>query len=90
MLRGRRDGMAFVACGEFKAMPVEGQIGFPKTYVAYMLRMWQAGSRDGLPVWRASLENPHTGECLAFGNAEEMFAFLVQLMADVRETRDPP
>ena len=28
------------------------------TYLSYMLRLWQAGSRDGKSVWRASLENP--------------------------------
>lgn len=51
------------------------------TYVAYMLRLWHAGSRDGIPVWRASLENPHTGERLAFGDVEGLFAFLSELLA---------
>ncbi len=60
------------------------------TYVAYMLRLWQAGSRGGLPVWRASLENPHTGERLAFGDEEALFAFLTDLMADLADTRDSP
>lgn len=60
------------------------------TYVAYMLRLWQAGSRGGLPVWRASLENPHTGERLAFGDEEALFAFLTDLMADLADTRYSP
>jgi len=47
-----------------------------------MLRLWQAGSRGGQPVWRASLENPRTGERLAFGDAKDLFAFLADLMAD--------
>jgi len=52
------------------------------TYLSYMLRLWQAGSRGGQPVWRASLENPRTGERLAFGDAKDLFAFLANLMAD--------
>ncbi len=47
-------------------------------YLAYLLRMWLAGSRDGQPVWRASLENPHTGERLAFGDVDALFAFLAE------------
>jgi hypothetical protein len=43
-----------------------------------MLRLWQAGSRDGKEIWRASLENPHTGERLAFGGVEALFAFLAE------------
>lgn len=50
-------------------------------YVAYMLRLWQAGSRGGQPVWRASLENPHTGERLAFSDTKALFDFLADLMA---------
>ena len=48
------------------------------TYLSYMLRLWQAGSRDGKSVWRASLENPHTGERLAFGGVEALVAFLAE------------
>lgn len=59
-------------------------------YVAYMLRLWQAGSRGGRPAWRASLENPHTGERLAFGDEEALFAFLTGLMADLADARDSP
>jgi hypothetical protein len=59
-------------------------------YLAYMLRLWQAGSRDGLPVWRASLENPHTGERLAFGDPQALFAFLSTLLASATgAARDP-
>lgn len=59
------------------------------TYVAYMLRLWQAGSRDGIPVWRASLENPHTGERLVFGDPTALFAFLSELLASAGEARTP-
>jgi hypothetical protein len=54
---------------EDKATPHE-------TYMAYMLRLWQVGSREGRSVWRASLENPHTGERQAFGDVEALVAFL--------------
>jgi hypothetical protein len=48
------------------------------TYLSYMLRLWQAGSRDGKSVWRASLEDPHTGERQAFGDVEALVAFLAE------------
>jgi hypothetical protein len=54
-----------------------------------MLRLWQAGSRDGLPVWRASLENPHTGEQLAFCDTQGLFAFLADLMVSLASARGP-
>jgi hypothetical protein len=50
-----------------------------------MLRVWLAGSSAGQPVWRASLENPHTGERLAFGDAKELITFLADLMADLAD-----
>ena len=57
------------------------------TYLAYMLRLWQAGSRQGRPVWHASLENPHTGERLAFGDPQKLFAFLAELMTSLDEPK---
>lgn len=60
------------------------------TYVAYMLRLWQAGTAAGLPVWRASLENPHTGERLAFGDPQALFAFLTDLVTAVDDSREKP
>jgi hypothetical protein len=44
-------------------------------YLAYMLRLWQVGSGEEL-TWRASLENPHTGERRGFANLEALVAFL--------------
>ncbi len=47
------------------------------SYLSYLLRLWQAGK--GLPpeqVWRASLENPHTGEILNFTSLQRLFEFL--------------
>jgi len=47
------------------------------SYHSYLLRLWQVGK--GLPpeeAWRASLENPHTGEILKFSSLERLFEFL--------------
>jgi hypothetical protein len=44
-------------------------------YRAYLLRLWQASSNDHT-VWRASLENPHTGERHAFATLDALFVFL--------------
>jgi hypothetical protein len=44
-------------------------------YHAYMLRLWQL-SNGGEPVWRISLESPHTGERHGFASLELLFAFL--------------
>jgi hypothetical protein len=44
-------------------------------YFAYMLRLWQVSS-DRDPIWRASLESPHSGERHGFANLEMLFAFL--------------
>jgi hypothetical protein len=68
---------------------MDGERGKQQIYLAYMLRLWQAGSRDGLPVWRASLENPHTGERLVFGDVAGLFAFLSELLASAAEARTP-
>jgi hypothetical protein len=46
-------------------------------YMAYMLRLWRADT-GAQPVWRASLESPHTGERLGFGSLEALFVFLVE------------
>jgi hypothetical protein len=43
-------------------------------YLAYMLRLWQASSKE--PDWRASLESPHTGERHGFANLDDLFGFL--------------
>ncbi|UCC75795.1 MAG: hypothetical protein JSW37_09770 [Anaerolineales bacterium] len=46
-----------------------------RRYLSYLLRLWQVGSgAEG--VWRASLEDPHTGEHKGFGSLEDLFEFL--------------
>ena len=44
-------------------------------YLSYLLRLWMAHERGG-PVWRVSLQNPHTGERVSFCALDELFAFL--------------
>lgn len=44
-----------------------------RDYQAYLLRLWRE-KEDGR--WRASLENPHTGERAAFAALPELFSFL--------------
>jgi hypothetical protein len=43
-------------------------------YLAYMLRLWLVD--DEGPVWRASLESPHTGERHTFADSQTLLAFL--------------
>ena len=44
-------------------------------YQAYLLRLWLAGD-DDTAVWRASLEDPHTGERRGFADVSSLLAFL--------------
>ena len=44
-------------------------------YVAIMLRLWSLGEAETL-LWRASLEDPHTGQVMAFSGFDEMVAYL--------------
>ena len=48
-------------------------------YHAYLLRFWQVGrGRD--TAWRASLENPRTGEEKRFSSIQDMHVFLEEQM----------
>lgn len=47
-------------------------------YYSYLLRVWQAGSPE-IPVWRASLEDPHDHHLTAFANLEALFDYLRRL-----------
>jgi len=60
-----------------------------RRYFAYMLRLWQVDA-DGEPIWRASLESPHTGERVGFAGLDELFDFLreqIGVSSDVDETK---
>ena len=59
-------------------------------YLAYMLRLWRAGSGDEL-TWRASLESPHTGERRGFASLEALVAFLEeQTKSKPTQAEEPP
>lgn len=42
---------------------------------AYLLRLWPVRNQERT-IWRASLENAHTGELLGFATLEQLTAFL--------------
>jgi hypothetical protein len=46
-------------------------------YMAFLLRLWCVTDEDGV-VWRASLEDAHTGERRGFAELQSLFAFLVE------------
>ncbi|MCC6187979.1 MAG: hypothetical protein IT318_03015 [Anaerolineales bacterium] len=46
----------------------------PPRYHTFLLRLWEEGG--SAPVWRYSLENPHTAERLSFKTLDELGALL--------------
>jgi hypothetical protein len=44
-------------------------------YMAFLLRLWRVDEDDGIQ-WRASLEEPSTGERLGFADIDRLCAFL--------------
>lgn len=44
-------------------------------YRAYLLRLWREGQANS---WRATLQNPHTGERLNFATLSSLLTFLEQ------------
>ena len=61
----------------------------PRRYISYLLRLWQVSSGGEL-VWRASLENPHTGERRGFARLADLVAFLEEEMRNRTQTGDGP
>jgi len=57
-------------------------------YLAYLLPLWRVND-DGKPVWRASLESPHTGERHGFANLELLFAFLEEKTVELAQREEP-
>jgi hypothetical protein len=55
-------------------------------YRAYLLRLWEADG-DEPPAWRASLEDPHTGQRTSFADLAQLFAYLE---AQAQDRRTPP
>jgi hypothetical protein len=58
-------------------------------YLAYMLRLWQISS-DGEPIWRTSLESPHSGERHGFANLEMLFVFLEEATGGQLKRKEQP
>jgi hypothetical protein len=42
-------------------------------YIAYLLRLWR---EESAVQWRATLQNPHTGERRSFADLSSLLAFL--------------
>ncbi len=47
----------------------------PRDYAAYLLRLWRERTGESIR-WRASLQDPHSGERAGFASLEELFEFL--------------
>ena len=59
-------------------------------YLAYLLRLWQVRDNEEM-IWRASLEDPHTGERRGFAALEMLFAFLrEQARTETRQQEGSP
>lgn len=57
------------------------------TYLAFLLKVWPVVSKSGQgSPWRASLENPYTGERQGFQDLDTLMSFLKTLIRE--ETRD--
>lgn len=50
-------------------------------YLAYLVRLWTVHD-NGDVVWRASIENAHTGERCAFADLAGLFVFLQRVVAE--------
>jgi hypothetical protein len=46
-------------------------------YIAYLVRLWRASGSQS-PVWRASVEDPHSGARRSFADLASLFAFLAE------------
>ena len=59
----------------------------PPPYISYLLRLWPAED-PGAPAWRASLENPRTGERKGFPSLEALCAFLEARIVEREQESD--
>lgn len=49
--------------------------GEARNYFAYLLRLWRESGGESAR-WRASLQDPHSGERLGFASLEDLLGFL--------------
>ena len=59
------------------------------SYLSYLLRLWQTRS-GGEWVWRASLEDPHTGKRRSFASLRDLFTFLEEETGDRTPNQPTP
>lgn len=61
-------------------------------YIAYLVRLWRASGSQS-PVWRASVEDPHSGARRGFADLASLFAFLAEQTgfdsSEAEEVRSP-
>ena len=50
-------------------------------YLAYLLRLWRTGLGENV-VWRASLQDPQSGQRIGFASLDEVVEFLEQKMEE--------
>jgi hypothetical protein len=55
-------------------------------YLSFLLRLWRI-NQNGCEIWRASLENPRTGERRGFVSLEALIMFLLQKTQDGEEDK---
>ncbi len=53
-------------------------------YLSFLLRMWQTND-NGRQVWRASLEQPGSGERRGFASLDALFEFLRKQIQDEQD-----
>ena len=46
-------------------------------YYSYLIRLWQV-EEDGKPTWRASLDDPRSGERMGFASLEMLYLYLME------------
>jgi hypothetical protein len=61
--------------------------GEPAGHVSYLLRLWRERS-SASTWWRASLQDPHSGERIGFAHLDEMVAFLREQTGPVQPGDD--
>jgi hypothetical protein len=71
-------------------MTQEGSAGGgARGYAAYLLRLWREKG-TGPTRWRASLQDPHSGERVGFANLEELLGYLRRVTGDLPERNGSP
>jgi hypothetical protein len=59
-----------------------------RRYLSFLLRLWQVQDA-GKAVWRASLEDPYTGERLGFNSPEAMVAYVWEKIRIIDREGEP-